>query len=437
MSLVNEMKKMNMIFYNHRVMAKVQPVDPRTKKQTLIIAPSYYIIPVQRHATTKISQVMSLLPELRSAITQERRKATAVRFSDDLCSAIEIARPDPKALDLNLDTVNRLGKFQAAVGKSYQYGAKEELLSLALSTQGSTFASGMQGTGKSTFMRSFLGTMAVSTSPTDLHIHLVDMKHRSLVPFESLPHVVGVAYDEANASRVVRAVYAEMMARQREAKPHRTLLVVDELRELKFADPDLLEMVSRIASLGRELGVQLLCATQKPLASELGSILKSQFAVRVVGTLEDANASQHVTGRSGANAHLLEGNGSMLMCATGREPTRIQVYNASDDVVSQLVNRASQKWGYVQRPEPIVVQTPVEQPAITIQMAGGNRTHSDAQLIAEEFDRMYDPANGLAVGAKSKFARLILGQDGKYAGGATTRIDRAIQHLVRERSAVQ
>lgn len=434
---------MNMVFRAHSVMAKLLPVDLKSRKQLAVITPSFVLIPVVRHPSVKISQVAALLPELRSAVTQERRRPTAVRFSDELCNFIEIARDDAKALSFRTDDPKSFGKlqalqpFHALIGRSYAYGGSDEVLSLTDSNQGSTFAAGMQGSGKSTFVRAYLSTMTYATSPDLLHVYLIDMKRRSLVAYESLPHVVAAAYTPEAAAQVVETVYKEMEARKSKPQPHRTLLVIDELRELKYADGDLLEMVSRIASLGRELGVPLLCATQKPLSSELGPIIKSQFAVRVVGTLEDATASHTVTGRAGLNAHLLEGKGSMLMVATARQPTRIQVYNFDEPLVTELAEMTRRRWQNVARPQPMAIVAPAESRAIT--MPGrSSRAEGDAQKIAEVFSQYYRPeSNGFVNGAKSRFTKLIVGDGATYEGGNAARVDKAIQHLLRERSAAQ
>ena len=423
-----------MVFAAHQVKARLLPVDPKTRKQIAVLAPSFALVPVQRHRTTKISAVAALLPELRSAVTQERRKPTAVRFSDDLCSYIEITRDDAKPLDFRLEepqTFQRLQElrpFQALVGRSYSYGGVDESVDLTDSNQGSTFAAGMSGTGKSTYMRAFLSTLAYSTSPEQLHVHLVDMKHRSFVPFEQLAHVKSAAYEGHEASQVIHAVYDEMMDRKRQARPYRTLLAIDELRELKFVDSELLEMLSRIASLGRELGVSLLCATQKPLASELGSIIKSQFAVRVTGTLEDAGASHTVTGRSGLNAHLLEGKGSMLLVATGREATRMQVYNFDTELVTRLVELSNRRWVNSIRPEKMVFEEASE--AVPVKISSKvDHAEVDARKLKDVLPQYVGEDGRLKWGAKSGLAKELLGADARYAGGVAGRVDAAIARL--------
>lgn len=433
---------MNQVFQSHQVKARLLPVNPKTKEQLAILAPSFALVPIKRAKSTRISKVADLLPELRAAVREARRQPVAVRFTDELCSYLEIARDDaqPLALDLhNPKDYNRIVELQpysALVGRSYTYGVRDEVLSLTDSAQGSVFVAGMQGSGKSTFMSAYLSTMAIATSPERLHIYLVDMKHRSFVPFEGLPHVAAAAYDENSAAQVVQHVYQELVDRKKETRDYRVLLAIDELRELKYADSDLLELLSRIASLGRELGVSLLCATQKPLSSELGPIIKSQFAVRVVGTMEDANASHTVTGRAGLHAHLLAGKGSMLLVATGREATRIQVYNMDPQLVTQLVAAAGRRWSASVKPVKMAIKE--ESTIAPVALSGRvDRAAGDAQKIAAIFEEYHQGGGSFATGAKSRFTRLIVGDGATYEGGNAARVNKAIQYLLAERRVAQ
>ena len=419
--LVQEIKELNMVFRDHKVGAMLLPVNPKSGKRLLISAPGHFIVPIARQRTTKISQVSALLPELQAALYSIRRSDGALRFSDPLATSLEIGKRNPKPLVMPSNALETLSPFQAVVGKSYAAGIKREILTLTDPAHASILVGGITGAGKSNLNQVIIGTLAASTSPQDLHMYLIDLKGKAFKPFERLPHVRAYTYDATEASKIVRLVHAEIDRRKKEDVGYRVFLAIDELRELALEDKDAMDMLSRIASLGRELGVHLLGATQKPLAEDIGSVLKSQFTIRLAGVVDDANASRLVTGRNDLDAHLLRGAGSMLMVVSGRGVSRVQVPLANP---ADYVERAIERWGSRS-------VAPVDLKAVSVEVAQPKpgRVSEDAQRISHLFEEYFN-GETFANGAKTKFAAAI-GQT--YAGGGARRVNKAIEYLMNRR----
>ncbi len=151
---------------------------------------------------------------------------------------------------------------------------------------------GMTGSGKSVFLQSLLAALAVTHSPEQLNLFLIDYKGGSaFAQLGQLPHTVGVVTDlEGDRSLTVRALIsldAELTRRKelfsaagnveslieyerlppdgREPLPS-LVVVIDEYAALA-SDPENSEAVDRlkqVAIQGRSLGVHMLLAMQSP-----------------------------------------------------------------------------------------------------------------------------------------------------------------------------
>lgn len=148
---------------------------------------------------------------------------------------------------------------------------------------------GTTGSGKSEVLLTYLLSLAVNFSPSEVAFVLIDFKGGGMANFlKPLPHTTG-CITNLSGSQVKRAMLAiksenrrrqKLFARYRvnhiseynylwrhepnmEAVPH-LFLVVDEFAELKSHAPDFLEELIHIAQVGRSLGLHLILATQKP-----------------------------------------------------------------------------------------------------------------------------------------------------------------------------
>lgn len=361
----------NGVFERANWPAMALDVHPKTKKRLSVVTDTYISYPVIPRRGVNYRQVATLLPELQDAVGQVRKQRVKLRFGMYPFS-LEVPRRKPEYMEL--DATLPGDAFTATIGRAYTYGKLENVtISFADPNEAHCFIAGMIGCGKSNTLESMLSTLTWNSSPDMCKVYAVDMKRRSIARFADLPHIVQVAYDEQGALSVVKRVFDEMLAR-RDGKSDgtRVFLFVDELRELMFADGLILgNYLPRIVALGREFGVHVVAATQKPSAKDLGHIVNAMFPVRIAGVVEDAVASFHALKRKGAGAESLIGRGDMLISKVGAEPIRMQTYLVNNP--AGIVNRAVGKWG---------ARKKVEIPHV------GNAPEVEPESAGEELDRI-------------------------------------------------
>ncbi|SPF68137.1 AAA+ ATPase domain [Propionibacterium ruminifibrarum] len=150
---------------------------------------------------------------------------------------------------------------------------------------------GATGSGKSEMLRTLVLALAMTHSPEDLSMILVDYKGgAAFSPFTDLPHLAGLidnlADDPHLTERARASIQGEVVRRQqmlkdaghlpsithyREARrqgadlppmPH-LFVVIDEFGELLTAEPEFSELFLQIGRIGRSIGVHLLLSSQR------------------------------------------------------------------------------------------------------------------------------------------------------------------------------
>jgi S-DNA-T family DNA segregation ATPase FtsK/SpoIIIE len=115
------------------------------------------------------------------------------------------------------------------------------------------------------------------------------------------------------------------------------VIVLDELADLLQVGGRSVERgVTRLTQRGREAGLHVMACTQKPAASVIGSLVKSNFPVRLVGSVASPEDARVATGLAGTGAECLLGQGDFLVVAKG-QVTRMQAAYIDGDEVRDLV----------------------------------------------------------------------------------------------------
>lgn len=187
---------------------------------------------------------------------------------------------------------------------------------------------GMTGSGKSEFIITYILSLAVHYSPSEVQFVLIDYKGGGLAgAFENrktkikLPHLVGTItnLDKAEMNRTLVSIKSELQRRQklfgevneklntgtidiykyqrlyRDGKLEKPLshlfIICDEFAELKAQQPDFMDELVSAARIGRSLGIHLILATQKPsgvVDEQIWSNSKFKVCCKVQ-TTEDSN----------------------------------------------------------------------------------------------------------------------------------------------------
>ena len=148
---------------------------------------------------------------------------------------------------------------------------------------------GTTGSGKSETLQTYILSLAMSFSPHDVGLFIIDYKGGGMANlFDGLPHMLGQISNLSGGQvrRAMVSIKSENMRRQRifnengvnninlytslykngeatEPVPH-LFIVIDEFAELKREQPDFMRELISVAQVGRSLGVHLILATQKP-----------------------------------------------------------------------------------------------------------------------------------------------------------------------------
>jgi len=152
---------------------------------------------------------------------------------------------------------------------------------------------GTTGAGKSVLLQSFILSLALNYSPSEVQFILIDYKGGGTSEdFRELPHAAGVIdslQGERTIFRALASIQGEIKRREAifkdagvnsiddymklfnadpgEPTLSHLVIIVDEFAELKKEQPDFMRELVSAARVGRSLGLHLVLATQKPGSS--------------------------------------------------------------------------------------------------------------------------------------------------------------------------
>jgi DNA segregation ATPase FtsK/SpoIIIE-like protein len=345
--VLEEARKINKTLAAFKVRARILPGGIR------VFGSAYVAYELSIDTGTSVKDVASHLLDLQAAVSQHRQRKTIVRFTPPFY--IEVDHPAPMALAYN-EACLKLRPNQMLVGRDYSESPSQDSV-VDLEKSPHILVAGITGSGKTTLVRSMLGTLALNTSPEGLAIYLVDLKNDDdLLAFAGLPHVAVMATEASGASRAIRTVSSindQRVAAGRVTTEARVVLVVDEFSKLDAAD---VKMLADVLSGGRSKRINVIAATQYPTAKVMGSLGKPNFTTRLVGKVSDSSVAYNVTGREKTGAELLPGRGSFLRIDS--DVRRIQVYNFSDGATDAVAYAATQRWAGAVPPVPPVPPVP-------------------------------------------------------------------------------
>lgn len=317
-------------------------IDAGTRPAWCIVAGASYILyGLHTGQAQRIDAIERRLDELAERISASRQTATKIRLRR-LPLALEVPHPQPQPLPWVRAHLKLLRSYTMLTGRVYSAdGATDD--TICLLNHPHVLVAGTTGSGKSTLMRMLLLSLAINSAVDDLQMVLVDMKNQDMAALADLPHVVRFAVLDNDASAAIRYVESILRHRiERRIDHPRIVLAIDELRELARL-PGVVASLSSIVSLGRSLGIHVIAATQHPQASEIGSVVKANFSVRLVGRVVGARHAAAASDRPGTGAELLPGNGAFLRIS-GPDIVRLQAYWLNDAGAQGLVEMVRRTW---------------------------------------------------------------------------------------------
>lgn len=200
---------------------------------------------------------------------------------------------------------------------------------------------GTTGSGKTALVRSMLVSLAHLNPPRALRMVLLDPKGRGFRGLDAFPHLLEppvVGADEAVP--VLERLVQEMERRDglHQSEP-RLVVALDELADLMLVGGrDAEAALTRLVQRGREAGIHLIACTQKPTVAAVGSLIKSNFPVRLVGAVASPEDAKVAAGIAGTGAERLLGRGDFLLVAKG-QTRRFQAAYATEAEIAAVVAR--------------------------------------------------------------------------------------------------
>lgn len=281
--------------------------------------------------------------------------------------ALSVKRSSRESVPFSTAFNANLSPFEAVIGQS----ANGDFVKLSLDKMITALCVGASGSGKSTFLHSFINSLACSTPADKLGFIMIDCKRSELVRYNTksahLMFKVCTSADEANKRLnqvidIMQERYKIMEQRGANTCPDdfpRILIIVDELAELMLsADKQQAEQTKtaliRLCQLGRACGIHCLLCTQSPRVAVVDGLIQTntptKFALRTSNTRESVIAIGH------GGCESLFGRGDMLFKpADDVQEIRLQVpFISSDDIGKMYEHLPTRQW---QEPTP----TPTEQ----------------------------------------------------------------------------
>jgi len=207
--------------------------------------------------------------------------------------------------------------------------------------------SGNTGSGKTVLARTMAVSLALYNAPRALQLVLIDPKRRGLGMLASLPHLLtSLIHRPDEASDVLNRLAQEMERRDLAGRSSpRIVVFIDELADLMIAGGKGIEQpLTRLAQRGRESGIHLVACTQRPAASVIGGLIKSNFPVRIVGSVASAEDAKVAAGLPQTGAERLLGRGDFLVIARG-EKIRVQGAYATASELRRIVSQIRARRG--------------------------------------------------------------------------------------------
>ena len=261
---------------------------------------------------------------------------------------VEVPRDDPQVVHLlplcrELVTAGSRGRdtvppVTAVLGLDHE-GAPL-LLRLPSPNVAHVLIAGTTGSGKTALARTIVTSLALFNSQRALQLVLIDPKGRGFKPFSGLPHLlVPVVTCVGEALPLLERLVAEMERRDGEGRCEpRLVVVLDELADLvQVGGSGMERALTRLTQRGREAGLHLVACTQKPTAGVIGGLVKSNFPVRLVGSVASPEDAKVASGLAKTGAECLLGQGDFLVVAKG-QVSRMQAAYVEPDVLGRMAS---------------------------------------------------------------------------------------------------
>lgn len=321
----------------------------------------------------KVSQISTLANDMARALSSGTVRVVAP-LAGKHTIGIEVPNSQRETVRLKelLEKSPNIGKMQIPLflGKS---SSGEPLVS-DLSAMPHMLIAGTTGSGKSVCINSIITSILLTRRPDEVKLILIDPKMVEMAMYESIPHLMcPIVTEMRRAEQILEWAMQKMDERyellaeaqvrniasynmlsqeellerfnpsspEEEAKipkklPH-IVIIIDELADLMMTSAKEVESyIVRIAQKSRAIGIHLVLATQRPQATVVTGLIKSNMPSRIAFRVAARMDSRIILDQNGAETLL--GQGDMLFLKPGTsELVRSQGAFLDDNEIRDVV----------------------------------------------------------------------------------------------------
>ena len=296
------------VLAGHRILARVWGG---------IVTPRFVRFQLTTPLGTRVQQVTRLSEEIALALGSPSARV----YRKDGAIQVELPREQQRTVRLLplCERLDHVPELTAVLGLDEE--GTPLLVRMSSPEVAHALICGTTGSGKTALARTMLLSLALHNAPSALQMVLVDPQGRGFLPLAGLPHLmVPVVQEVGRAEAVLGKLVAEMERRDRlgHVRP-RIVLAIDELADLMQVGGKAVEgALTRLTQRGRKAGVHVVACTQKPTAAVLGSLVKANFPLRLVGSVASPEDAKVAAGVRGTGAEKLLGRGDFLLVNKGQ-----------------------------------------------------------------------------------------------------------------------
>ena len=323
----------------------------------------------------KVSQISTLANDMARALSSSSGSVRVVApLAGKHTIGIEVPNSQRETVRLKELIVRGAGAGKMQIPLFLGKSSSGEVLVSDLAAMPHLLIAGTTGSGKSVCINSIIISILLTRRPDEVKLILIDPKMVEMAAFESIPHLMCPTVTEMNraeqilqwatekmderyellAEAKVRNIASynllttdELIERfnpttpEEEAKipkklPH-IVIVIDELADLMMTSAKEIESyIVRIAQKSRAVGIHLVLATQRPQATVVTGLIKSNMPSRIAFRVAARMDSRIILDQNGAETLL--GQGDMLFLKPGTsELVRSQGAFLDDDEIRDIV----------------------------------------------------------------------------------------------------
>lgn len=339
--------------------------------------PAITMYELELAAGVKVSQICALANDIARAVSSSSGSVRVVApLAGKHTIGIEVPnsqRETVRLKELLVRGSHLISKMQIPLflGKS----SSGEALVSDLAAMPHLLIAGTTGSGKSVCINTIITSILLTRHPDEVKLILIDPKMVEMAAFESIPHLMCPTVTEMQkAEQILQWATEKMDERyellaeakvkniasynlltpeellerfqpstpEEEAKipkklPH-IVIIIDELADLMMMSAKEVEAhIVRIAQKSRAVGIHLVLATQRPQATVVTGLIKSNMPSRIAFRVAAKMDSRIILDQNGAETLL--GQGDMLFLRPGAsELIRAQGAFLDDEEIRNIVN---------------------------------------------------------------------------------------------------